>query len=428
MRVVVVGAGLVGLYCALARAERGDEVVLVEKDPPPVTGERRGVMQFRHPHFFRPQVRMALELVPDAWDAVLSAGAVPAAIPGMPPEASAGMSGIACRRAVLETAIRGVAEADSRIRLVVGEATDFALTGARVTGVVVADEVLPADLVLCCTGRTGTLGDAWRPDGEGGPCGQSYVSRMYRFADGVDAFDQHFPMGAMGPGYLTIAFPQDDATLSALIVRSSGDKELAGLRDNAAFERVASAIPNLAPWIDPARFVPITDVMMGGLLTNTYRGQVREGAPGGVIFVGDAVSTTNPAAGRGVTLGLQQAVQLLRLLDADGPDAARQAFDLWCEDNIRPWYEDHVLNDAWLARRFHDEELDFDQPLPADLICDAALAEPALEEAVGGYRAMMALPTSLRAVEEKARAVYQSGWRPPVAGPSRAEIAALIRA
>src|SRR5881397_252654 len=114
MRVVVVGAGLVGLYLARGRAERGDDVVLVEKDPP---GERRGVMQYRHPHFFRPQVRMALEQLPGAWEAVLAAGAVPAAVPGMPPESLATMSGIACRRAVLEGAVRGVVDAHPRIRV-----------------------------------------------------------------------------------------------------------------------------------------------------------------------------------------------------------------------------------------------------------------------------------------------------------------------
>lgn len=422
MRVVVVGAGIVGLYCAARLAERGDDVVLVEQD---VTDDRRGVMQFRHPHFFRPQVRMALEQVPWLWEAVLAAGAVPATIPGMPsPDA---MSGIACRRAVLETAVRRAVDADPRIRVVPGEASDLVVAGDRVTGVVVDGDVVPADLVLCCTGRTGSFGDQWRPTTEGGPCGQSYVSRMYRYADGVDVFPQHFPMGAMGPGYLTIAFPQDDATLSALIVRTTADKELAGLRDNAAFERVVAAIPNLAPWTDPASFVPITDVMMGGLLTNTYRGQVLDGAPSGLFFVGDTVSTTNPAAGRGATLGLQQAGALLDLLDAQEPDAARLAFDAWCEDSIRPWYDDHVRNDAWFLKRCVGEELDFDQPLPSDLICDAAAVEPALEEAAGGFRAMMAPPAVLRAVEEKARAVYQSGWRPPVSGPSRAELAARIR-
>lgn len=389
--------------------------------------ERRSVFQFRHPHFFRPQVRQVLEeLAPQGWQALLDAGAVPAVIPGMPAEMAAQMSGIAVRRSVLETTLRRVVEEDARIRVVPGEATEVVAAPA-VSGVVVGGHVIPAELVLCSTGRSGSLGDEWRAAPEGGPCGLSYVSRMYRFADGKDAFEQHFPMGAMGPGYQTIAFPQDDATLSALIIRGSGDKELAGLRDNAAYDRVAAAIPNLAAWTDPSRFVPITDVMMGGLLTNTYRGQVGATAPSGLFFVGDAVATTNPSAGRGVALGFLQASALLRLLDEHAPDEARGRFAVWCDEQVKPWYLDHVHNDAWLERRFRDEDLDYDQPLPSDLICDAADADPSFADAVGGFRSMMAPPDVLRPHEEAARAVYRSGWRAPVAGPTRAEVAALIR-
>ena len=421
MRTVVVGAGPVGLVCALVRAERGDDVTVVERDEP--GGDRRSVFQYRHPHFFRPQVAEVLRsLAPQAFQAVVDAGAVLSTPPGAPPF----VQGLAVRRNVLEPALRAVVDADERITKVHGEASEVLVQDGRVTGVVVGGATLPADLLLCATGRTSTLGDQWRPEGEGGPCGLSYVSRMYRFADGIDAFDNHFPMGAMGPGYQAIAFPQDDATLSALVIRSSGDKELAGLRDNAAFDRVASAIPVLAPWTDPARFVPITDVMMGGLLTNTYRGQVTADAPSGVVYVGDAVSTTNPSAGRGVTLGLQQAAALLGLLEEHDVDTARSLFADWCDAEIKPWYADHVQSDAWLALRWSGAELDFDQPLPPDLICDAAQQDPTMGEAVMGYQSMMAPPGIIRTVEEQARTVYKSGWLPPVQGPTRAELTALI--
>ena len=42
--------------------------------------------------------------------------------------------------------------------------------------------------------------------------------------------------------------------------------------------------------------------------------------------------------------------------------------------------------------------------------------------------AMTALPESLRAVEPRARAIYDTGWRPSrAAGPDRDELAALIQ-
>jgi 2-polyprenyl-6-methoxyphenol hydroxylase-like FAD-dependent oxidoreductase len=425
VRVVVVGAGPVGLLCALARARAGDEVTLVEKDPRPVDDwDRRGVMQFRHPHFFRPQVRMVLEQwAPEVWAAVLAAGGVPATIPGMPPT----LSGLACRRSVFERSFREVVERDPRITTICGEVEQVTSTEGRVTGVRVGGVDVPADLVLCCTGRTGTLGEEWRPPSEGGPCGQSYVSRMYRAVDGVDPFgESHFPKGELGPGYLTIAFPQDDATLSALVVRPTADRTLAGLRHVDAYDKAVSAIPNLAPWTDPERFTPITDVLVGGLLTNTYRGQVTEQAPSGVVFLGDAVSTTNPSAGRGASLGLLQASAFLELLEAQGPDAARQAFDEWCTANIKPWYVDHVSWDASLLRRFAGKDVDPEGPMTSDLICDAQQADPEIAATAGPFQAMMALPDVLLAAEERARAVYRSGWRAPVSGPDVQELAAII--
>lgn len=60
----VVGAGPVGLVCALALAQRGERVLLFDRDAgPPTDGrsKRTGVMQFHHPHFFRPFVRQVLQ-------------------------------------------------------------------------------------------------------------------------------------------------------------------------------------------------------------------------------------------------------------------------------------------------------------------------------------------------------------------------------
>ncbi len=79
MRVIVVGAGPVGMFCGITLARRGYDVVLVDRDggPPPSGGwQRRGVMQFHHPHFFRQIVRrVLLEKTPDIWDALVAAGA-----------------------------------------------------------------------------------------------------------------------------------------------------------------------------------------------------------------------------------------------------------------------------------------------------------------------------------------------------------------
>jgi hypothetical protein len=148
-----------------------------------------------------------------------------------------------------------------------------------------------------------------------------------------------------------------------------------------------------------------------------------------LFFVGDAMSTTNPAAGRGVSLGLLQAAALVTLLDHEHHDyrgVARQ-FDAWSIEHIRPWFEDQVYRDATLLARFLGEDIDLDARIPSDIICAAADVDPTLRSLVGPYLAMQAQPESLLAVEDRVRHVLRGGWRPRLAeGPSRQELVQLI--
>jgi flavin-dependent dehydrogenase len=429
MRVVVVGAGPIGLYCAVVMARRGNDVVVVDRDHGPGADggwERRGVMQFRHPHFFRHVVRQTfLDTAPDLWDAVVAAGGVPA----LPPEMPEIMTGLQCRRATFESATRAVAAAEPRVTLRTGHADGVTTERGRLSGVIVDGSLVGADLVIDASGRSGRLGDALRPEVEGGGCGFSYVSRMYRTRDDdrTTALNAAgLPMGALYDGYLVIVFPQDAGTLSTLIVRPSDDDGLAQLRHPDYFDAAMRAVPHLAKWTDPDGFEPITDVMPGGGLTNTYRGQATE-LPG-IVFVGDSVCTTNPAAGRGVSLGLRQAHALLGILADDVIDAAPR-FAEWCDANIRPWYEDHVYWDATLIKRFRGEDIDLDARIPSDVICAAADVDPEILPAARPYMGMLALPSVLDPVEERARAVLRTGWRPPLAdGPTRDELVDVIGA
>ena len=415
------------MVVALALAERGEHVVVVDPDAGPTahgTWQRRGVMQFLHPHFFRHHVRRVLEeRVPTMWEAVVAAGGVVNdPLPGMP----ASMTTLACRRSTFEAALRR-ALAHERLRVVTGFAESVVVERDRVVGLVVDGSTLAVDRVIASHGRRGELGDAWRPPVEGGGCGQSYVSRMYQARPGVEALRSWVPVGAQYDGYEAIAFPQDAGTMSALVVRASADPRLELLWDTAAFDAAVAAIPNLAPWTDPEAFVPLTPVMRGGTLTNTYRGQ---GAPpAGLLFVGDAVCTTNPSAGRGITLGLWQAEALLDALEIGDDRDASRAFDTWCEGHVRPWFADHVVEDDWIVRRYGGEDLDPEGVLPSGVTVDAAAEHDALRPVVQQYLAMHGPPSSLAGVEEEVRGLLRGGWRPAYAeGPDVAEIVDLVAA
>jgi flavin-dependent dehydrogenase len=426
-KVVVVGAGPVGLYFAIMRARAGDEVRVVDRDAGPGAGGnwvRRGLMQFHHPHFFRPVVRQVFDqTAPDLWDAVVAAGGIPARPPGAPES----VTGLQSRRSTFERAIRAVAEAEAGVMMRTGHAQSVEVTGGRVTGLVLDGAPVEADVVVDATGRAGRLSDNLRPAGEGGPCGFSYVSRMYRVLDDQAAAQlaaTSLPMGRLYDGYLVILFPQDARTLSALIVRASDDEDLALLRHRPAYEAAVAAIPHLAQWTQPGRFEPISGVLPGGGLSNTFRGQPRQVR--GLYCIGDSVSTTNPAAGRGVSLGLLQAQALLQLIDHETAEAA-VALDDWCVQNIKPWYEDHVHWDATLLRRWGGEDVDLEARIPSDIICAAAEVEPSLTPIVTPYLAMSAPPASLQPAADRVRELLRAGWRPPLAdGPTRDELAEVV--
>jgi hypothetical protein len=236
------------------------------------------------------------------------------------------------------------------------------------------------------------------------------------------------------PGYLTAVFIHDNRILSVLIARASTDRQLAALRTQAAFEAATRAIPALAAWTDPERSRPLTPVLPGGRLYNSYRGQLNDAdrvALAGLIYAGDSVCTTNPAAGRGVTTSLLQARQLISLLGQHGRDltSCSLAFDHWCADHIKPWFADHVYWDTDLIRRWSGQDVDLTRPLPPDLIMAAAQADPEIAKITGPYQAMLAPPASLDAVQSRAQALYATGWRPPMpSGPTRDELADLVTA
>jgi 2-polyprenyl-6-methoxyphenol hydroxylase-like FAD-dependent oxidoreductase len=434
MRTAIVGAGPTGLYLGMALARRGNAVTLVDRDPGPDGDrwERKGVMQFHHPHGFRLQVIEALLAeIPDVWEQLIAAGAEPMTLPNQTQPA-----GFHCRRMVFERILRTAAATEPGVELRIGHADRVLAEAGRAVGMSVDGQRLDADLVLDASGRGGRIGDPFREAAVSSDCGLAYVSRQYQLLPGASPGPVNsvvIGFAAPNSGYEGFVFIHDNDVISALLVRASTDRELAGLRVTSAFDAAMRAIPGLDVWTEPGRTRPITGVLPGARLQNSFHGQLTEagrvGLPG-LFFVGDAVCTTNPTFGRGIATSLMQAQQLLRLLDEHGEDfsSCSVAFDGWCTERIKPWFADHVEIDAHRVRRWAGQDIDLSERLPSDLIMAAAQVDPEIGPYIGPYASMSALPSSLDAVQSRAKDVYASGWRPPVPpGPTRDQLAELVR-
>jgi hypothetical protein len=108
--------------------------------------------------------------------------------------------------------------------------------------------------------------------------------------------------------------------------------------------------------------------------------------------------------------------------DTDARNTSHQ-FEAWTDENVRPWYEDHVLWDAELLQRYTGAEMDIEGPLSSDVFCTAGETDPSLAPVVGPVLGMLATPASLTSIDKHVRGMLRQGWRPAYAtGPTRDEL------
>jgi hypothetical protein len=107
-------------------------------------------------------------------------------------------------------------------------------------------------------------------------------------------------------------------------------------------------LPLVAHWLDGT---PIDDgVAVMARLEDRYRGFVVDGTPvaTGVVAVADSWACSNPANGRGASIGLLHARTLrdqLRAADPGDPAAFAAAFHAATAETVEPWYRATLASD-----------------------------------------------------------------------------------
>jgi 2-polyprenyl-6-methoxyphenol hydroxylase-like FAD-dependent oxidoreductase len=388
--IVMVGAGVVGLGTALLLARDGHQVTVLERDPHPPpdsaldtwTGwPRRGVSQFRLPHFFLARYRAIVEdELPEVAEAIEAAGglrynpvlALPEAVRGAERPTDHELEVLTGRRPVVESVLTAAAVKQPGLILRRGVAVSGVLTGRptrcgipHVNGVrTVTGEEIRAELVVDMAGRRSPL-CRWLVDAGVRPPAEEiddggfrYYSRHYRSPQAAIPAAFGPPLQPLGT-ISSVTLPADNGTWSVVLVTAAHDRALSGLRDTARWERTVRSLPRVAHWIDGEPIDP--QVVTLTKIEDRIRHYLTDGQPvaTGVVSVGDAWACTGPHHGRGMSIGMLHGLtlrQALRDIAVSDPYGFSLSFHHATTENVGPLF-------AWTRSQSRHRLADIDARL-----------------------------------------------------------------
>ncbi|OLF05824.1 hypothetical protein BLA60_34105 [Actinophytocola xinjiangensis] len=468
MKVIAVGGSVTGLAAAAALADAGHEVLVLEREaaaPPSTLDEaadgwaRPTVPQAAHSHAFGSRgTNLLRDRLPDVYEDLLGAGTGRVNLADSPPPmlgdfarepADDDLNMLTVRRSVFEWVLRARALSRPGVSVRTGATVRGLVTGeGRVTGVRLADGTeLSADLVLDTSGRK-TDAPKWLataglpvPEQTSESCRITYYTRYYRRLTPAPPgpLNRGFGAGGLWDSYTAVLFLGDGDTFSISLGVLPDDKEMKSLREEEAFTAAIRATPLLAGWVAPGNSEPISPVYaMGGLDNSSRLADPAGDLPVGFYGLGDAVCTTNPAYGRGVSLALAHVFELVDLLAAhptvDRAQAAR--FAGASKGLLAPWLGESIANDRgraglWAATVAGERP---QMPPPGIVTFGTAVAASTKDAQVWRRVAqvMMSLvsPAELYAndeITERVGRALAGGPPPQLPGASRADLVAAVR-
>ena len=353
---VVIGGSMAGLLAARVLTDHYDRVTLVDRDVLPAACEnRRGVPQGRHTHGLLASGRQVLDrLFAGISEELISAGALSGDIVGelrwfneggCHRRFDSGLKGLLMSRSFLEGVVRNRVMQLPRVHRRESAAVEGLVASAgnvRITGIQIAGEVLPAEIVMDATGR-GSHSPQWlevlgyrKPQEERVEIALGYTTRFFRRRPQ----DMNGDMGAVIP-------PTPHGKQGGVMLAQEGDRWTVTLVSH--FGNYAPA--ELDGFIEFARNLPapyIYDVIrdaepQGDAASARFPASVRwryeklQRFPEGYLVIGDAICSFNPVYGQGMSVAALESEQLAETLADGSGNVAKRFFARAAKVVDNPW-------------------------------------------------------------------------------------------